>query len=69
MDTDNAHLTDGLEPQVRKMRVCLSCGSEFESAWRGNRICQTCAAGSAGLAKKAVHRSINVYESRIEEDD
>ena len=27
---------------VRKQRMCLMCGSNFASAWSGERVCSVC---------------------------
>lgn len=37
---DSSPLT--AQKQVAKMRVCLSCGDQFQSSWVGNRMCLEC---------------------------
>ena len=33
--------------ELPKRRICLTCRTEFDSAWRGNRVCQSCKATAA----------------------
>jgi hypothetical protein len=38
---------EAVELHQRKERMCLSCGSMFDSAWRGERVCPRCKGSSA----------------------
>lgn len=39
---------DGLEPKVKRARVCLCCNRTFNSEGAHNRLCTTCRAKSVG---------------------
>ncbi|MGD2134173.1 MAG: hypothetical protein PVI23_15380 [Maricaulaceae bacterium] len=40
--TEEDDLNEGPAWDVPKLRACLRCGVEFESAWSGERICAPC---------------------------
>ncbi|MBK1698956.1 hypothetical protein [Rhodovibrio salinarum] len=47
------------EPAPPKIRICLRCQTEFESAWAGERICKACKSTHAWRSGEGVRTVSN----------
>lgn len=59
MDVKECRESLGLKEYKAAIRACLKCQTEFESEWKGNRICPTCAETNSEVASYSFDPSVD----------